>query len=45
MKISITFATAALIGVISVDQVNAHWLDKFTLVQGQAQINVQESES
>jgi len=36
-------AIAALLGFLSADQVNAHWLDKFSLVQTPSHNYVQES--
>jgi hypothetical protein len=40
-----TFAIAALLGLLSVDQVNAHWLDKFSTYQAAPQMYVQANAS
>jgi len=38
-----TFAIAALLGLLSVEQVNAHWLDKFSTYQAAPKFYVQSN--
>ena len=38
-----TFAIAALLGLLSVEQVNAHWLDKFSTLQAAPRTFVQSN--